>query len=264
MTIESLSYEELVSFLEDLLDETGEVALNYFRKTRNLSLKGDDSPVTIADKEIEKLIRSTIQKKFPTHGIVGEEFEDLNNSSKFTWFIDPIDGTRSYIAGKRDFGTLIGLLHGEDLIGGVIDCPALNERWISFSENLTTENGVKVVCRSVENLEDALMATTSSHEFGVKKWRAYQSLEKSVKVTTTGSDCYNYGLLASGYIDLIAERLTAPYDYLPLVKIIEGAGGIITDWEGNKLIDGDRNVYVLAAASKRLHQLALDKLMEST
>jgi fructose-1,6-bisphosphatase/inositol monophosphatase family enzyme len=107
------------------------------------------------------------------------------------------------------------------------------------------------------------MATTSSHEFGMKKWRAYQSLEQSVKVTTTGSDCYNYGLLASGYIDLIAERLTAPHDYLPLVKIIEGAGGVITDWDGNKLVDNQKHVYVLAAASKELHQLALEKLMKA-
>ena len=183
--------------------------------------------------------------------------------SNFKWFIDPIDGTRSYIAGKRDFGTLIGLMEGDRLIGGVIYCPALGERWISFNENLTTVNGEKVLCKSVQNLEDALMATTSSHESGMKKWRAYQSLEQSVKVTTTGSDCYNYGLLASGYIDLIAERLTAPHDYLPLVKIIEGAGGVITDWDGNKLVDNQKHVYVLAAASKELHQLALEKLMKA-
>ena len=104
------------------------------------------------------------------------------------------------------------------------------------------------------------MATTSSHEFGYKKWRAYQSLEQSVKVTTTGSDCYNYGLLASGYIDIVAERLTAPHDYLPLVRVVEGAGGIITDWEGNKLKFEDKLVYVLASASAELHNLALEKL----
>ena len=108
------------------------------------------------------------------------------------------------------------------------------------------------------------MATTSSHEFGMKKWKAYQSLEDSVKVTTTGSDCYNYGLLASGYLDLVAERLSAPYDYLPLVKIVKGAGGVITDWDGNELVDNQKNVYVLASASKELHQLALNKLMETT
>ena len=106
------------------------------------------------------------------------------------------------------------------------------------------------------------MATTSSHEFGMKKWKAYQSLEDSVKVTTTGSDCYNYGLLASGYLDIVAERLSAPHDYLPLIKVVEGAGGVITDWEGNKLVDNQENVYVLASASKELHQLALNKLTE--
>jgi inositol-phosphate phosphatase/L-galactose 1-phosphate phosphatase/histidinol-phosphatase len=261
--VENLSSNEFINFVNKLLDETGEIALKNFRNKRSLSLKGDDSPVTNADREIEKVIRLGIQNKFPTHSIVGEELEDLKNVSTFKWFIDPIDGTRSYIAGKRDFGTLIGLMEGDRLIGGVIDCPALGERWISFNENLTTVNGEKVLCKSVQNLEDALMATTSSHEFGMKKWRAYQSLEQSVKVTTTGSDCYNYGLLASGYIDLIAERLTAPHDYLPLVKIIEGAGGVITDWDGNKLVDNQKHVYVLAAASKELHQLALEKLMKA-
>jgi inositol-phosphate phosphatase/L-galactose 1-phosphate phosphatase/histidinol-phosphatase len=261
--VENLSSDEFINFVNKLLDETGEIALKNFRNKRSLSLKGDDSPVTNADREIEKVIRLGIQNKFPTHSIVGEELEDLKNVSDFKWFIDPIDGTRSYIAGKRDFGTLIGLMEGDRLIGGVIDCPALEERWISFNENLTTVNGEKVLCKSVQNLEDALMATTSSHEFGMKKWRAYQSLEQSVKVTTTGSDCYNYGLLASGYIDLIAERLTAPHDYLPLVKIIEGAGGVITDWDGNKLVDNQKHVYVLAAASKELHQLALEKLMKA-
>ena len=104
------------------------------------------------------------------------------------------------------------------------------------------------------------MATTSSHEFGMAKWKAYQSLEQSVKVTTTGSDCYNYGLLASGYIDIVAERLTAPHDYLPLINIVQGAGGVITDWDGNKLGFDAKNVYVLASASKDLHKLALNKL----
>ncbi|MGI9571853.1 MAG: inositol monophosphatase family protein [Candidatus Actinomarinaceae bacterium] len=262
MKPKSLSSAELTNFIEKLLDKTGAIALSYFRETRNLSLKGDQSPVTQADREIEKLIRSTIQETFPTHNIIGEEFEDLNNESEFTWVIDPIDGTRSFIAGKHDFGTLIGLKQGQELIGGVIDCPALNERWISFEENLTTVNGIKTVCQSVEVLEDALMATTSSHEFGMKKWKAYQSLENSVKVTTTGIDCYNYGLLASGYVDLVAERLSAPYDYLPLIKIVEGAGGVITDWDGNELLDNQHNVYILASASKELHQLALNKLKE--
>jgi inositol-phosphate phosphatase/L-galactose 1-phosphate phosphatase/histidinol-phosphatase len=261
---ESLSSEELINFIHQLLNKTGVIALKYFRQSRNLSLKGDQSPVTQADREIETLIRSTIQETFPTHNIIGEEFGDQHNDSEYTWIIDPIDGTRSFIAGKHDFGTLIGLKQGKNLIGGVIDCPALNERWISFNDNLTTVNGIKAVCQSVEVLEDALMATTSGHEFGIKKWKAYQSLEDSVKVTTTGSDCYNYGLLASGYLDLVAERLSAPHDYLPLIKIVEGAGGVITDWDGNELIDNQHNVYVLASASKELHQLALNELKEKT
>ena len=251
--------KEYESFIHKVLNESGKIALNYFRQIRDLSLKGDSSPVTLADKDIENYIRSQIISKYPTHNVIGEEFENTIGEDETTWYIDPIDGTRSFIAGKHDFGTLIAVTQGEHLIGGVIDCPALEERWSSFSAE-TTVNGSITKCKSVKKLEDAIMATTSSHEFGMKKWRAYQSLEQTVKLTTTGSDCYNYGLLASGYIDIVAERLTSPHDYLPLIKIVEGAGGIMTDWEGKKLNFEDSHVYVLASASSELHNLALKKL----
>ena len=151
-------------------------------------------------------------------------------------------------------------MKNQEIIGGVIDCPALKERWISFDSDITVVNGKNTNCRDIDNLSNSVMATTSSHEFGMEKWRAYQSLEESVKVTTTGSDCYNYGLLASGYLDIVAEKLTAPHDYLPLIKIVEGAGGIMTDWEGNSLNFDEKNVYVLASSSNKLHELALEKL----
>jgi len=251
---------ELEKFINETLDLSGEIALKNFRKIRDLSLKGDLSPVTKADEDIEQFIRDKILEKYPSHRIIGEELEDFEGSENTTWYIDPIDGTRSFVAGKHDFGTLIALVIDGELIGGVIDCPALGERWTSFSTNETKVNQKITKCKSVGDLKNAVMATTSSHEFGIKKWRAYQSLEQSVKVTTTGSDCYNYGLLASGHIDIVAERLTAPHDYLPLIKIVEGAGGIMTDWEGKKLDFNQSNVYVLASASKKIHEMALKKL----
>ena len=260
MTIDDNKSNELTAFINTVLDESGQIALKYFRRIRNLSLKGDLSPVTLADQEIEEFIRARINEIYPEHNIVGEEFKDHRASSQYTWYIDPIDGTRSFVAGKHDFGTLIALVINDELIGGVIDCPALGERWTSFNANETKVNQKITKCKAVDDLKDAVMATTSSHEFGMKKWRAYQSLEQSVKVTTTGSDCYNYGLLASGYIDIVAERLTAPHDYLPLIKVVEGAGGIMTDWEGKKLDFNQSNVYVLASASKKIHEMALKKL----
>jgi inositol-phosphate phosphatase/L-galactose 1-phosphate phosphatase/histidinol-phosphatase len=241
---------EFEQFVNEILDLSGEIALNYFRKIRNLTLKGDFSPVTKADEDIEQFIRDKIFEKYPNHKIIGEELDDFEGSENITWYIDPIDVTRSFVAGKRDFGTLVALVINDELIGGVIDCPALGERWTSFSLYETKVNHKITRCKAVDNLKDAVMATTSSHEFGMKKWRAYQLLEQSVKVTTTGSDCYNYGLLASGHVDIVAERLTSPHDYLPLIKIVEGAGGIMTDWEGKKLDFNQSNVYVLASASK--------------
>ena len=247
-------------FINNILDNTGKIALKYFRDIKDLSLKRDMSPVTEADKEIEKYIRTQILNHYPNHNIVGEEYKEVIGTENITWYIDPIDGTRSFLAGKHDFGTLISLVIEDQLVAGVIDCPALSERWSSFQPDLTKVNNQPTICKSVEKLEDAVMATTSSHEFGMKKWRAYQSLEQSVKVTTTGSDCYNYGLLASGHIDIVAERLSSPHDYLPLIKIVEGAGGIMTDWEGKKLNFDESNVYVLASASKQIHEQALSKL----
>jgi len=260
MAENSVDMNMIKAFVNKVLDDSGKIAMGYFRQIRDLSLKGDSSPVTIADKEIETFLREKISSTFPTHNITGEEFETLDNNSNINWIIDPIDGTRSFVAGKYDFGTLLTVVNNKKVIVGVIDCPALEERWACYGDAATEVNGVTTECKSVQKLEDAVMATTSSHEFGMKKWRAYQSLESSVKVTTTGSDCYNYGLLASGHIDLIAEKLTAPHDYLPLTKIVEGAGGIMTDWEGKKLKLNDEHVYVLASASEQLHKLALEKL----
>ena len=254
---------KLEEFVNDVLDFSGKIALENFRKIRDMSLKGDSSPVTKVDMEIEQYIRTRILEKYPNHKITGEELDYVDGSENVTWYIDPIDGTRSFVAGKHDFGTLLAVVKEEELIGGVIDCPALGERWTSFRPQQTKANQTLTQCKAVEELNNAVMATTSSHEFGMKKWRAYQSLEQSVKVTTTGSDCYNYGLLASGYIDIVAERLTAPHDYLPLIKIVEGAGGIMTDWEGKKLDFDQRNVYVLASASSDIHELALKKLEDT-
>ena len=254
---------KLEAFVNDVLDFSGKIALENFRKIRDMSLKGDSSPVTKVDMEIEQYIRTRILEKYPNHKIIGEELDYVDGSENVTWYIDPIDGTRSFVAGKHDFGTLLAVVKEEELIGGVIDCPALGERWTSFRPQQTKANQTLTQCKAVEELNNAVMATTSSHEFGIKKWRAYQSLEQSVKVTTTGSDCYNYGLLASGYIDIVAERLTAPHDYLPLIKIVEGAGGIMTDWEGKKLAFDQRNVYVLASASSDIHELALKKLKDT-
>ena len=260
MTDKNFEFEK---FINEILDLSGAIALNNFRKIRDLTLKGDFSPVTKADEDIEQFIRDKIFEKYPNHKIIGEELDYVDGSENVTWYIDPIDGTRSFVAGKHDFGTLLAVVKEEELIGGVIDCPALGERWTSFRPQETKANQTLTQCKAVEELNNAVMATTSSHEFGMKKWRAYQSLEQSVKVTTTGSDCYNYGLLASGYIDIVAERLTAPHDYLPLIKIVEGAGGIMTDWEGKKLDFDQRNVYVLASASSDIHELALKKLQDT-
>ena len=155
---------EFEQFINEILDLSGEIALNNFRKIRDLTLKGDFSPVTKADEDIEQFIRDKIFEKYPNHKIIGEELDDFKGSENITWYIDPIDGTRSFVAGKHDFGTLIALVIDDELIGGAIDCPALGERWTSFSPNESKVNHKITKCKAVDNLKDAVMATTSSHE----------------------------------------------------------------------------------------------------
>jgi len=163
------SIEDFEIFVNDILDNTGKIALKYFRDLKDLSIKMDMSPVTKADKEIEKYIRTQILNHYPKHNIVGEEYKEVIGTENITWYIDPIDGTRSFLAGKHDFGTLISLVIDNQLVAGVIDCPALNERWSLFQSDLTKVNNQPTICKSVEKLEDAVMATTSSLEFGMKK-----------------------------------------------------------------------------------------------
>ena len=152
---------EFEKFINGVLDLSGEIALKNFRRIRDLTLKGDFSPVTKADKDIEEFIRGKISKKYPNHKIIGEELDDFQGSENITWYIDPIDGTRSFVAGKHDFGTLIALVINDELTGGAIDCPALGERWTSFSSDETKVNQKITKCKAVDDLKDAVMATTS-------------------------------------------------------------------------------------------------------
>ena len=137
----SLDLSEFIKFANLLADDASKISMKYFRKTLKIQNKDDESPVTIADKETEQIIREQIRKNYPNHGILGEEYEDENLDSEFIWVIDPIDGTRSFIAGHKDFGNLISLLHNNKPVIGIINCPAHNERWLGIKNLRTTCNG---------------------------------------------------------------------------------------------------------------------------
>ena len=236
----------------ELAELSGEIIRRYFRTPVAVETKADTSPVTAADCEVETAMRQRIETAYPDHGVIGEEFGTYRADAEYVWVLDPIDGTKSFISGKPLFGTLIGLVHEGTPILGVIDHPALGERWIGARGELTTFNGAPAKVRPCPGLGEAILFATSPHMFEGANADAFDRLCQEVKHPLYGTDCYGYGLVASGFADLVVEAQLKPFDYIALVPVVEGAGGVITDWEGaslNLASDGR----VIAAGDRRTH-----------
>ena len=245
--------EEFTSFANLLAEESAKITLKYFRQIFSTENKEDSTPVTIADKNAELKIRDLINKTYPKHGILGEEFKDINPDSEFKWVIDPIDGTMSFVAGHKDFGTLIALLQNKKPILGIIDCPAHQERWVGFQNKPTTLNGTEVRTSSVKSIKNSY-AFTSGLYFEDKIFRTnFDKIIKQTKYYRFGGDCYMYGMLASGLIDIVIEDTLKPHDYMALIPVIEGAGGVVTDIQ-NTDISLDSKGSIIATANRELHK----------
>lgn len=251
--------EPFIDFAERLADASGAIVRRYFRTTLEVEDKPDESPVTVADREAEAAIRELIEEAFPDHGIVGEEYGAVRADAKYVWVLDPIDGTKSFITGKPLFGTLIGLLHEGAAVLGVIDQPVLGERWLGARGRPTTLNGRPVHVRPCGELGRAALYATSPHMFEGADKQAFARVRDAVKLPLYGADCYAYGLLACGFADLVVEASLAAYDYCGVVAVIEGAGGVITDWTGAPLGLGSDG-RVVAAGDRRSHERALELL----
>ncbi len=235
-----------------LADEAGHIARKYFGTPMNIISKGDETPVTIADRSIEQKLRDIIAKERPDDGILGEEFGAVESKSGYTWVIDPIDGTKSFTIGRPTFGTLIGLCYKDKPILGIIDQPILNHRWVGQAGQKTTFNGKSVSCRPCPTPKDAIFGTGSATQISHNDPDRFNRIESATRYTVFQGDCYFYGLMANGFIDVIVEDCLGIYDFIALVPIIEGAGGIITDWTGHpKTIHGDSTI--IAAGSKNIH-----------
>lgn len=246
-------------FAADAADAARSIALRYFRSGLTVEDKADSSPVTVADRGIEAFLRQRITETFPDHGIFGEEEDPINLDSDHIWIVDPIDGTKSFITGHPLFGGLMALLRGGEPCLGQIDMPAMNERWQGTVGAPSTFNGVPCRTSGCRDLASAFAYTTDPMLFGGRAAAAFEALRDSVRLIRFGGDCYNYGLLASGHCDLVLEIGLQPYDYLPLVQIIRGAGGVITDWSGRPLGIGSGGD-VLASATPELHAAMLKRL----
>lgn len=241
------------------LEAARPLARSYFRTPLKVERKADCSPVTLADRAVERAMTAVLEKACPNHGVLGEEYGTSGADGRHVWVIDPIDGTKSFISGVPLFGTLIALLEdGAPILGG-IDMPMLGETWIGRMDCDTRMNGE--TCRTARQtrLEDAVLFATSPDQFTPEEYRLFDGLSHVCAGRRFGGDCYSYGLLASGHIDLILEAGLQPYDYLPLVPIVTGAGGVITDWDGAPLTLRSQG-RVLAAATPDLHRKAVERL----
>jgi len=229
---------EFKKFAHHLADISGEVIRKYFRTGVSVESKKDSSPVTIADKQAEELMRERIMKNYPAHGILGEEFGSVNQHAEYQWILDPIDGTKSFICGAITFGTLIALVKNNEPILGVINQPILNEFLIG--DNLETNlNGQKVMVRNCDSLSNSVLLTTDHFNIGkYQNQKNFDELAKKVKLYRHWGDCYGYYLVATGYADVMIDPVMSVWDSMALIPVIKGAGGIITDYRGNDPIIG--------------------------
>lgn len=239
-----------------MADKAGAIARRYFRRPLAVDSKADASPVTVADREIESLLRDIIAKKFPDHGILGEEFGHERRDAEITWVLDPIDGTRSFVAGVPLFGTLIAVTCAGRPILGLIDQPILRERWFAVAGGGARHNGKPIRSRNAVTLGEAHMYAGDFFDAGPDQGGdEHRRLRRAVRMVRYNGDCYAHGLLAMGQLDLVLERGLEPYDFCALVPVIGEAGGHIADWQGRPL-DLHSAGDVLSAGSRALHDAA--------
>lgn len=251
---------EALAFAHELANASAKVTLSYFRQPLAVDDKneaGQFDPVTRADREAEGLIRDMIRARFPDDGIIGEEHGEESPVGRRFWVIDPIDGTRAYISGLPLWGTLIALNDGERPILGLIDHPATGERFVGSPDGAFLKCK-KLAVRPCAALRDATLSTTDPDLFAPgAEIAAFREVSAKVKLRRYGYDCYAYAMLAAGFIDIVVESGLKTFDVQALIPVIEGAGGIITDWRGGPAGDGGR---ILAAGDRRVHQEALSIL----
>ncbi len=251
---------ELVALAHSLADAARPIAQRYFRTQIKIHDKSDASPVTIADREAETAMRELLTKHVPQHGVFGEEHGAVRTDADYVWVLDPIDGTKAFITGLPVFGTLIALLHKGRPVMGIIDQPIQKERWFGTDGERSTFNGQPIATRACSGLANAYMYSTAPEMFqNTDITRRHETLAKKVKLFRWGGDCYAYGLLASGHVDLVVENGLKLYDFAALVPVIKNAGGVITNWQGQEL-DMHSDGAVIAAGDPAIHRAARDLL----
>ncbi len=253
---------DFTSFVDRLAAVSGDTILPFFRTALTVENKkaGGFDPVTAADRAAEDAMRTLIRRNFPEHGILGEEYGSERTDAEYVWVLDPIDGTKSFIAGMVAWGTLIGLMRFGEPVFGMMHQPFTRERF-SGDNGAARYRGPAgdrtLRVRPCEELGDALLFTTSPLLMNEADRATFRKVENVVKLSRYGGDCYAYCMLAAGQIDLIIETEIKPHDIVPLIPIIVGAGGIVTTWENGPAQAGGR---IVVAGDKRVHAAALEML----
>lgn len=252
----------LPAFLDRLASAAADAIMPHFRAAAAVETKSHSrfDPVTIADRGAEEAMRRLINAIYPDHGIIGEEFGNERTDAEFVWVLDPIDGTRSFITGLPVWGTLIGLMRGGKPILGMMAQPFTGERFTGDGKRAwySGPDGDKPIrTRQCAFLADASLFTTTPAMFAGADRGAYDRVETAVRLARYGCDCYAYCMVAAGHADLVVEAGLQAYDIVALIPIVEGAGGRLTDWQGNPAAGGGR---VVASGDERLHDRVLEAL----
>jgi myo-inositol-1(or 4)-monophosphatase len=262
---------DFAAFVERLAQVSGEVILPFFRsaiRAEDKSLGGVFDPVTEADRGAEAAMRRLIAQTFPAHGVIGEEYGPDRPEAEYVWVLDPIDGTKSFVSGLPTWGTLIGLMHHGRPVYGMMAQPFTRERFYgdgkrATSRTLALSHGEappsewatrNLHTRACGSLAEATLMTTSPSLIRDDADRAaYARVEGQVRLTRYGGDCYAYCALAAGFVDLVIETNLKPHDIVALAPIVEGAGGVVTTWDGENAAKGGR---ILAAGDRALYEQA--------
>ena len=254
---------DFTAFIGRLATVSGETILPFFRTSLGIDNKStgrDFDPVTEADRAAEAVMRRLIKASFPRHGIVGEEFGNEREDADYVWVLDPIDGTKSFIAGFPIWGTLIALLHRGTPVFGMMHQPFIGERFSGdggAAHYYGPSGERKLAVRRCASLKEATSFTTSPLLMNSADRAAFSRVEAEVRLTRYGGDCYSYCMLAAGHLDLVIETELKPYDIAALIPIITGAGGVVTTWEGGPAQNGGR---IIAAGDPRVHEAAMKVL----
>ncbi|MGO4676053.1 inositol monophosphatase family protein [Bosea sp. 2YAB26] len=254
---------ELLSFAQQLADEGRAIVSEALRTAHKIDIKADQSFVTATDRAIEKRLRERIEVAYPDHGILGEEFGSHGLDREFVWVIDPIDGTAAFIAGIPVYGILIGVARAGRPWLGLMDLPATGERLSGISGAGAEHNGRPIRCRPRNSLEQAFLTSSNPRFLTETERSAVDRLDRTVAFTQYGGSCYAYGCLARGNTDIAVDGGLDAFDVFAPIAIIEGAGGVVSDWSG-KAIDLSWKGQIAAAGDRTLHGLALAQLNPSS